>query len=109
MSKQCVIPKPKKIDPYYDRMIDLYKERVEKIKAERDEYHNQYHLCEAKLLSHKSIIKQMQAANKQLLEALEGIKADSYPGLAAKESTLLNRIYRKARQALALEKEASHE
>ncbi|MCK5611586.1 hypothetical protein KAR91_57475 [Candidatus Pacearchaeota archaeon] len=28
--------------------------------AERDDYHNQYHLCEAKLSSHKSIIRQLQ-------------------------------------------------
>ena len=32
--------------------------QIAKLEAEKEEYHNQYHLCEAKLLSHKSIIKQ---------------------------------------------------
>ena len=38
----------------------------ERLEKERDEYHDQYHLCEAKLLSHKSIIKQGQIAYEQL-------------------------------------------
>jgi len=33
-----------------------------------EEYHNQYHLCEAKLLSHKNIIRQLQKPMKELLE-----------------------------------------
>ena len=44
------------------RLCSAYNDLV----AERDEYHNQYHHCEAKLLSHKSIIKQMQAENEKL-------------------------------------------
>ena len=42
----------------------------------------------------------LQAQHKKLREALEEIKADSYPGLAVKESTLLNRVYTTAKQAL---------
>lgn len=38
----------------------------ERLQLKRDEYHDQYHLCEAKLLSHKSIIKQGQVAYEQL-------------------------------------------
>jgi hypothetical protein len=45
-------------------------------------------------------IKQLQAENKRLKDALRMIKAESYPGLAVKESTLLNRIYKCASQAL---------
>ena len=34
---------------------------ISKLQAERDEYHNQYHLCEAKLLAQKAINKQLGA------------------------------------------------
>ena len=44
----------------------VLKKEIIQLRAERDEYHNQYHLCEAKLLSHKSIIKQLQAENEKL-------------------------------------------
>ncbi len=37
---------------------------------------------------------------KSLRSALESNKADSYPGLAVKESVLLNRIYKNTTQAL---------
>ena len=40
-----------------------------------------------------------------LLKALEKIKTNSYPGLAVKESTLLNRIYKLAGKALTAAKE----
>ena len=42
----------------------------------------------------------LQSENKRLREALEEMKKNSYPGLAVKESTLLNRVYRIAQQAL---------
>ncbi len=45
-----------------------------RLKEARDEYHDQYHLCEAKLLSHKSLLKQGEEAYKQLKEALEHAK-----------------------------------
>ena len=41
------------------------------------------------------------AAAPDLLDALERIKENSYPGLAVKESTSLNRIYKEATQAIA--------
>ena len=37
-----------------------------KLEAERDEYHDQYHLAEAKLLSHRSLIRQGQVAYEKL-------------------------------------------
>jgi hypothetical protein len=40
-----------------------------------------------------------------LVDALEDIKINSYPGNATKEQTLLNRIYRIAGEALAKHKE----
>ena len=45
-------------------------------------------------------IAELQSENKRLREAMERIKVFSYPGLAVKESTLLNRIYKDATQAL---------
>ncbi len=38
----------------------------ERLKEARDEYHDQYHLCEAKLLSHKSLIKQGEEAYRRM-------------------------------------------
>ncbi len=43
-------------------------EVIDKLQAERDEYHDQYHLCEAKLLSHRSLIKQGEEAYRRLKE-----------------------------------------
>jgi len=38
MSKvRCVIPSPKKIDPYYERIIDLYKKKTEKLGVKNGE------------------------------------------------------------------------
>ena len=45
-------------------------------------------------------IKQLQSKKTKLLSALEKIKINAYPGLAVKESTLLNQIYRTANQAI---------
>lgn len=41
-------------------------QEIIQLQARAEEYHNQYHLCEAKLLSHKSIIIQLQARIKEL-------------------------------------------
>lgn len=38
-------------------------ERNKQLQAKVEEYHNQYHLCETKLLSHKTIIEQISAEN----------------------------------------------
>ena len=45
-------------------------------------------------------IKELQAKNERLKESLLEIKANSYPGLAVKESTMLNTIFRLSTQAL---------
>ena len=42
----------------------------------------------------------LEAENARMKELLEKIKADSYPGLAVKESVLLNRIYKTSSKAL---------
>ena len=44
--------------------------------------------------------KKLQAKNERLKESLLEIKANSYPGLAVKESTMLNTIFRLSTQAL---------
>lgn len=53
-----------------------------------------------KISLHKQSEKQLEAQNKILREAMESIKANSYPGLAVKESTLLNGIYITSTNAL---------
>ena len=40
--------------------------KIAQLEAKAKEYHDQYHLCEAKLLSHKAIIRQLQDKVKQL-------------------------------------------
>ncbi len=40
----------------------------------------------------------------ELVKALEKIKTNSYPGLAVKESTLLNQVYKESTETLALYK-----
>ena len=42
----------------------------------------------------------LREENKRLRKAMIYTKTQSYPGLAVKEGTLLNRIYKNARQAL---------
>ena len=51
-----------------------WQEWAKLVLAERDEYHDQYHLCEAKLLSHNSIIKQGQVAYKELQAKVKQLK-----------------------------------
>lgn len=45
------------------------------LEAKAEEYHNQYHLCEAKLLSHQSIIGQMQTAYDELVAERDALSA----------------------------------
>ena len=45
-------------------------------------------------------IKELQAKNERLKETILEIKVNSYPGLAVKESTMLNKIYKCATEVL---------
>jgi len=47
-------------------LVGELKTEIAQLQAERDEYHNQYHLCEAKLLAQKAINKQLGAEYEKL-------------------------------------------
>ncbi len=53
------------LDGYIELTENLQAEN-KRLKGARDEYHDQYHLCEAKLLSHRSLIKQGEEAYRRL-------------------------------------------
>lgn len=58
---------------FIDTQSALFESLLTSSEKDRDEYHNQYHLCETKLLSHKSIIKQLQKELESVADVLESL------------------------------------
>ncbi len=94
MSGSCRTPKNEPISQYNKReygdtdfhqilrnalLPPSLKKYIKQLQKERDKYHNQYHLCEAKLLSHKSIIEQLLTENQKIKRLLRRAKKTFEP------------------------------